>query len=313
MTRFFNTAGPNKPSQHFSIDPFKRVNWPELRTFIDQERYFILHAPRQTGKTTLLSAIVEHLNAEGKYEALYVNVETAQVARNDFETGNRLIVTQLIDEASLFIPDSWLAREGTQFLSVHSPGTTLGALLAQWAVHSAKPTVLVVDEIDSLIGDTLVFVLRQLRSGYKNRPRAFPQSVILCGVRDVRDYPIETSSGKSISGGSCFNIKAKSLKLGNFSEAEVRELYGQHKTETGQIFEEPVFSRVMQLSSLNSRRSFNLQAAARRTLRICPFVVSSAGEECGALRLTLTSAWQGCKIVCWASCDGSSRYSSWCF
>ena len=39
------------------------------------------------------------------------------------------------------------------------------------------------DEIDALVGDTLLAVLRQLRAGYPERPSRFPQSVVLCGVR----------------------------------------------------------------------------------------------------------------------------------
>lgn len=31
-------------------------------------------------------------------------------------------------------------------------------------------------------------VLRQLRGGYPSRPGRFPASVVLCGLRDVRDY-----------------------------------------------------------------------------------------------------------------------------
>ena len=56
------------------------------------------------------------------------------------------------------------------------------------AVRSAelRPLVLMIDEIDALVGDTLIAVLRQLRTGYPERPHRFPQSVILCGVRDVR-------------------------------------------------------------------------------------------------------------------------------
>ncbi|MCF8109189.1 MAG: hypothetical protein K9J81_09375 [Desulfohalobiaceae bacterium] len=54
------------------------------------------------------------------------------------------------------------------------------------------------DEIDSLVGDTLIAVLRQLRSGYNQRPKQFPQSVILCGVRDIRDYRIHSSRQKEI-------------------------------------------------------------------------------------------------------------------
>ena len=79
----------------------------------------------------------------------------------------------------------------------------------------------------------LISVLRQLRSGNYLRPGRFPQSVIPCGVRDVRAYRIRFSSGEIVLGGSAFNIKAESLRPGDFSEHEVRELLGQHTEETG--------------------------------------------------------------------------------
>ena len=80
-------------------------------------------------------------------------------------------------------------------------------------------------------------MLRQLRAGYVLRPTSFPQSVVLCGVRDVRDYRIQsTAENTIIAGGSAFNIKARSLRLGDFSQDEVRELLGQHTEETGQVF-----------------------------------------------------------------------------
>ena len=97
--------------------------------------------------------------------------------------------------------------------------------------------VLLIDEIDSLIGDTLISVLRQLRSGYVRRPSGFPQSIVLCGVRDVRDYRIRSSSENAeVAGGSAFNVRAESLRLGDFTEADVRALIAQHTEETGQAF-----------------------------------------------------------------------------
>ena len=94
--------------------------------------------------------------------------------------------------------------------------------------------MLLIDEIDLLVGDTLLSVLRQLRAGYVRRPRDFPQSVVLCGVRDVRDYRIHSGSGREIiAGGSAFNIKAESLRLGDFTKDEVLSLLGQHTDETG--------------------------------------------------------------------------------
>ncbi|MCL2779733.1 MAG: ATP-binding protein, partial [Polyangiaceae bacterium] len=217
MTRHFNTAGPNQPAEHYSIDSFTRINWPEIQELIDAKKYFVLHAPRQTGKTTLLQAIVDRLNGEGRYDTLRMNVEMAQAARDDVAMGDRLIVTQLIDQADIWFPESWIAREGTSFCASRQPGALLNGLLTQWARHAPKPIVLLIDEIDSLVGDTLVSILRQLRNGYVGRPAPFPHSVILCGVRDVRDYRIHTSTGEIITGGSAFNIKTESLRLGNFS------------------------------------------------------------------------------------------------
>lgn len=70
-------------------------------------------------------------------------------------------------------------------------------------------------------GDTLLSVLRQLRAGYDRRPEGFPQSVVLCGLRDVDDYRIHSPSDRpAITSGSPFNIKARSLRLGDFSRDE---------------------------------------------------------------------------------------------
>ena len=118
------------------------------------------------------------------------------------------------------------------------PDDALKRLLARWCVANPTPLVLLVNEIDSLalVGDTLLSVLRQLRAGYPQRPEAFPQSVVLCEVRDIRDHRIRSSTGEVIAGGSPFNVAAKSLRLGDFTEAETRALMAQHTEETSQRF-----------------------------------------------------------------------------
>ncbi|MCS6861801.1 MAG: hypothetical protein NZT92_15965 [Abditibacteriales bacterium] len=81
MKKYFNTAGPCRADWHYMLPPERRaVGIPRL---IETGQYFVLHAPRQTGKTTLIFSLCERLNAEGKYVALYVNVENAQVAGSD--------------------------------------------------------------------------------------------------------------------------------------------------------------------------------------------------------------------------------------
>ena len=113
--------------------------------------------------------------------------------------------------------------------------------------------MLLIDEIDSLVGDTLISVLRQLRAGYDRRPAEFPHSVVLCGVRDLRDYRIRSSSeNAAVAGGSAFNIEAESMRLGDFTEAEVRALLTRHTTETGQAFT-PTSSTPRSISSCAGR------------------------------------------------------------
>jgi hypothetical protein len=83
MDKHFNTAGPGEADLHYLIDPLTRVNLEEVESLIEQRRDFVLHAPRQTGKTSCLLALRDHLNAEGQYAALYVNVESAQAMRSE--------------------------------------------------------------------------------------------------------------------------------------------------------------------------------------------------------------------------------------
>ena len=67
MERFFNTAGPNIPEDHYHIPSLERVDWEEIQRLIAQKRYFLLHAPRQTGKTSVLLEMMQALNAQGRY------------------------------------------------------------------------------------------------------------------------------------------------------------------------------------------------------------------------------------------------------
>ena len=235
--RFFNTAGPTKPEKHYCIPPLERLDIDDVLALIRDEKYFVLHAPRQTGKTSALLALRDLLNAEGLYRCVYVNVEGGQAMREDVEQVMRTILATLASRARLTLGDEFLGKVWPGILAEVGPGAALQETLTRWAASDAKPLVLLIDEIDALIGDSLLSVLRQLRAGYDLRPEEFPQSVVLCGMRDVRDYRIHSSSANAtIAGGSPFNIKARSLRLGDFSQNEVQALLDQHTEETGQVF-----------------------------------------------------------------------------
>ena len=246
MELFFNNAGPSRPGDNYMIDPLQRIDLANIEALIAQKRYFVLHAPRQTGKTTCLLALMEHLNQQGRYQALYANIETAQASRENVKRGINAVVEAIADAAEAYIQEpcltEWLAAQRKHY--AYAPESLLRKLLQVWCTQSAKPIVLFLDEIDALMGDTLIAVLRQIRGGYTQRPAAFPISIILCGVRDVRDYRMVTKDKEVITGGSAFNIKAKSLRLGNFNEAEVQALWKQHTTATGQVIAETIHAEL---------------------------------------------------------------------
>lgn len=234
--RIFNTTGPVRPSQHYCLPPLERFNLNDVLFLIEQQKYFVLHAPRQVGKTSYLLALMEYLNAQGTYHCLYFNVEAAQAMRENVEAAMRVIMGQLASGARTYLDDLFPQQIMVEMLEIYGAGA-LSELLVRWTAQNEKPLILLIDEIDTLIGDTLISVLRQLRAGHPKRPTSFPQSIILCGVRDVRDYRIHSSRDKEvITGGSAFNIKVASLRMDNFKQTEVEELYRQHTAETGQTF-----------------------------------------------------------------------------
>jgi hypothetical protein len=241
MSKTFNTAGPSVPGEHYMIDPLKRLDLEDIEALIAQKRYLVLHAPRQTGKTTSLLALMHHLNAKGEYRACYANIEGAQTARADVARGLRTVCDAIARAANQYLGDRQLQGWAEETWAAGGPDGALTGLLERWSLSSDRPIVLMLDEVDSLVGDTLISLLRQIRAGYAQRPGAFPQTVLLCGVRDVRDYRIKTAHQEIILGGSAFNIQAKSLRLGDFTREETEGLWRQHQDETGQSIDPAIF------------------------------------------------------------------------
>jgi len=99
--RFFNTAGPVNCERHYCLSPLERINLPEVLSLISQEKYFVLHAPRQTGKTSALLALRDYLNAEGRYRCLYVNFEVAQGYRERVNEGMTALLQEISGQARL--------------------------------------------------------------------------------------------------------------------------------------------------------------------------------------------------------------------
>ncbi|MCK4766181.1 MAG: AAA-like domain-containing protein [Candidatus Aminicenantes bacterium] len=242
MDKFFNIAGLCFPGKHYMVDPLKRLT--EVEDLIKKEFYFTLHAPRQTGKTTYLYALARKLNSEEKHIALVVSFETAGYSSITVDKANETLIHCVYQAAARQLPEKYRPQnpKETQYLNLKD-------YLETWAKSQKKPLVLLIDEIDALFDNVLISVLRQLRDGYQGRPGHFPSSVVLVGLRDVRDYKtVIRKNSVSLGTSSPFNVKSDSLFLKNFSKDEVEELLDRHTEETGQIFTAEVKNEIFTLS-----------------------------------------------------------------
>jgi len=230
MPRWFNTAGPCRDDIHYLLPATRRL--PNLERLIAQENYFVIHAPRQVGKTTAMLALAQQLTDSGKYTAVMVSAEVGAPFSQDIAGAEEAILGAWRDNISVRLP---LELQPPDWTSIQS-GQKIRAALQAWAQVSSRPLVVFIDEIDALQDQALISILRQLRDGYPNRPKAFPQSVGLIGLRDVRDYKVAAGGSDRLHTSSPFNIKVRSITLRDFNASEVAELYAQHTQDTGQVF-----------------------------------------------------------------------------
>lgn len=238
MARFFNVLGPCNPGRHYMIDPESRL--PKVRRLIEQDAYFVLHAPRQTGKSTAMKALAANLRREGKV-ALWANLETTAGFTTIEEVEPILLDcirlhADLIPEPDRPPPISSIAA---------GPGNRLQEWLAAWTTGLDRPLILFLDEADRVEGHAMVSLLRQLRAGFHFREGGrFPVSVALIGMRDLRDYLVAAKDGRPVNTGSPFNVST-SITLTNFTPDEIASLYAQHTAETGQTFSPDALDRVV--------------------------------------------------------------------
>ena len=245
--RFFNTEGPVVAQDHYCVPSLTRMDLDYVLNLIRHKKYFFVHGSRRIGKTSALKALQDRLNsrAEGNYRCLYVNIALVEAVRKDVVRAISAVLQVLARRALNVLGDCAPADIRRKVLAEANPDTALRNFLQRWAQADRRPLVVLIDEIDALAGEALRSVLRQLRSGYDERPESFPHSVVLCGVRGLRDYRTRSGSeGNTITGGGVLNIWAESLRLRDFDRAAVAALLGQHTSETGQQFEPSALERV---------------------------------------------------------------------
>ena len=249
MARSFNTTGPCIPGEHYMLPPERRLE--RVQQLIEQRKYFTLHAGRQTGKTTSLMWLEQHLASTGRWRAVWIDLETAR-EQPDPRVALPVILSILDRTLRLRHPD--LARPDAADIAaaLATPETALLHYLGRLAALDDRPLVLLLDEADGLVGPAMVSVLTQLRHGYIERSQTpFASSVVLVGQRQVRDFALDAEDHRALSWlgtTSPFNITAEAILLGPFTLPEVAELLAQHTADTGQRFEPVAIRRIWELA-----------------------------------------------------------------
>ena len=247
--RYFNTAGPCDRDEHYMLPPERRLGRP--MELIEQARWFVLAAGRQTGKTTSLRWLAEHYKTGDGPRALLVDIQAAREIA-DVPTAVRSVLSEFDRWIELLAPD--LARPDAATVEgwLATPTTALVRYVSALCAASERPLALLIDEADGLVGAAMVSFLTQLRALYISRRAApAPASVVLVGMRAIRDYTLSQEDRRAVTWlgtSSPFNVTAELVTLASFTRADVAELLAQHTAATGQRFEDDAVERVWFLS-----------------------------------------------------------------
>ena len=245
MEKLFNIGGPCNAAKNYMLPAAERL--PEVASLINKELYFVIHAPRQCGKTTMFQSLAKEINAKGERAAIYCTVETVQEFGDPAE-GLPKIAGALRLWATLTCPEFKGMKPAAIAAEVDDPdiSTCVQSTLAWLATKLEKPLVVFIDEVDCLCNGTLITFLRQLRAGKiaSMGGAPFPVSVALIGLRNIRDYKMRVRpEGESTGEASPFNVLTEAMTLRSFTPEEMRALYAQHTAATGQAFEEGAITK----------------------------------------------------------------------
>jgi hypothetical protein len=217
------------------VNPLRNIS-EEIMDLINNEHYFVIHAARQSGKTTLLKELACKINEEGKYYALYCSLEKFQEFTEPKEA-----MPEIIDSLKMALLNSNIPNIENFGKNENSVGfaSILQSEISNLCKILSKPLIILFDEADCLSNGTLISFLRQLRNGYIDRAGvSFARSIALVGMRNIRDYKARVRPDSATLGSSSpFNVAKDALTLKNFTKEEVAELYGQHTELAGQVFE----------------------------------------------------------------------------
>lgn len=231
MCKKFNTDGYCDPKLHYMVNLSSRLN--EIKSMVDDGKYFTINRARQYGKTTVLSALSEFL--QGNYEVFSLDFQA--ISHADFASEQSFVAAfsgSLLEYAGQMPKKA--AEKLEQYAAMHVPGATLSILfrtLSQMCRDSEKKIVLLIDEADTATNNQ-VFIdfLAQLRAYYLKRKKTpVFQSVILAGVYDIRMVQRKIQPEETRRENSPWNIAADFLVDMSFSIDEIAAMLEEYEAD----------------------------------------------------------------------------------
>jgi hypothetical protein len=210
------------------LPPEDRLVGAQIHRYIKDQLYWVLHAPRQTGKTTFLQNWMRQINSGDEAVSCYVSIERCQRLPEPERCMPNICkaIQEYAGFSSLPVPE----------LKTNVPDSMLSDILINFSsLVAPKPLVILFDETDALEGDAMISFLRQLRGGFMNRGIGkFPVSIALVVTRDIKDYITSANDGIASNTDSHFYIKNDTIFLSKFCKDDISVLFTQRTEETGQ-------------------------------------------------------------------------------
>ncbi len=216
--REFNTSGPNIPERHYTIERTDLIR--KGIKLVENERYFTIWAPRQTGKSTYFRQLADKLIEQG-YSVAHINFESYK------QTPENTFLKNLTGELNKF----WSTSFGESNLS---------DIFYQIEQMNDKKCILIIDEVEGINPEYFGTFLHTIRKAYHARNEHCLKSVILVGVSNIVGVVSDNASP--------FNI-TDNLNVPYFTTEEVQELLLQHETETGQLFEKKAIQKISEITA----------------------------------------------------------------
>ena len=232
--RRFGTQGRVYPERHYVVSRTEEI--ADFIKRIEEGRYIVLFAPRQTGKTTFFRLALDALvTMSSIYFPIQLNFEAYKnLAPADFYDTFYKRVRKEIDrvfEKRKHAPSDTLTRfldsvKLTNHILMIEFFEAFDSFLKQQ--YSEQKVVLIVDEFDGIPQAVLSDFLHSLRDIYLSDDSRCPYSVGIVGVKSITQLNYDRSV-------SPFNIQDE-FHLPNFTQEQVQELFDQYTDEIGQAF-----------------------------------------------------------------------------